>query len=267
MILAVLVWLSGCEQQRKSFDKTANVVALADQQRHRIIKQTRNSSYSVFSDTDDIRKMSDPTFLDAMHAVTPTGSAFGVSANGLVFTNVHVIEGGNFCTAPEATEGALRRSGASDTYCLLITPDFKKIYRAKLIKLDRVNDIALLRIDEKEGGLPFLELAQKGSFDEGTEVLTVGSPLGQMNIVTPGFLSNLNYYHEDKETGEKGARKIQFSAALLPGNSGGPLVSVATGEVVGQAVAIFTMGPIPTQMSYANPVEFLRENLLDIPLE
>jgi S1-C subfamily serine protease len=60
-------------------------------------------------------------------------------------------------------------------------------------------------------------------------------------------------------------KKIQFSAPMLPGNSGGPLISTATGEVVGQVVGVWVAGGIPTPMSYANPAEFLYENIRNTP--
>lgn len=245
----------------------SNVILSADMQRKKVIEHTRAASYSVFPDTDDVEKLKDSTFLEAMHAVTAHGSAFGVTADGLVMTNVHVVEGTNFCTAPGVPEGDLRRDGTNPTYCLLVDQAFTKVFRAKVLKVDKVNDIAVMRIEQPGGSLPYLTLAKPGSFGDGAEVLTVGSPLGRMNITTPGLVSNLNFAEQDTETGKKGAQKIQFSAAILPGNSGGPLVSVATGEVIGQVVAIIMIQNIPTQMSYANPVQFLHENLSAVKKE
>lgn len=273
------VLLSACDNRFES-SSGVNVLALADQQRHRIINQTRVSSYSVFPDTDDAMKLKDPTFLDAMHAESPNGSAFTVRKDGLVTTNMHVIRGTNFCTgqananpkdpddvareAGRQQEAAAREEGKKDTFCLLVTQAFTKTYRAKLIKVDEKNDSVLMCLEQLEGSVPFLPLAAPESFNEGAEVLTIGSPLGNMNMMTPGFISNVNFIPENKETGQKGAPKIQFSAPILPGNSGGPLVSVATGAVVGQVVAIIMMGGIPTQMSYANPVGVLRENMRNV---
>jgi S1-C subfamily serine protease len=279
LVCTLVVILSACDGR---FDGSSgvNVLALADQQRHRVIDQTRASSYSVFPDTDDAEKLKDPTFLDAMHAESPNGSAFVIREDGLVTTNMHVIRSTNFCTGEENTqpkdpedaaremgreqEASAREEGKKDTFCLLVTQAFTKAYRAKLIKIDEKNDSALLCLEQLNGSVPFLPLAAPRSFHEGAEVLTIGSPLGNMNMMTPGFISNLNFVPEDRTTGQKGAPKIQFSAPILPGNSGGPLVSVATGGVVGQVVAVIVKGNIPTQMSFANPVSVLQENMRDV---
>lgn len=280
VLLCITLLLFGCGE-RATVTPGQNVIRLADEQRHNVIDHTRAGSYSVFPDTDDVKKLEDTTFLDAMHAERPNGSAFAVRADGLVATNVHVIEGANYCTGREnlkpkdlestqrevgrLKEEIARREGKKETFCLFVTQAFTKAYRAKLVKIDEVNDIALLCLEKQNEQIPFLALAHPQSFAEGAEVLTIGSPIGNVNMMTPGYISNLNFIPEDRETGKKEAQKTQFSAPILPGNSGGPLVSVATGEVVGQVVAIIMANGIPTQMSYANPVEYLRENIRNAP--
>lgn len=280
ILLCIPLLLFGCGE-RTTFTSEQNVIRLADVQRHNVITHTREASYSVFPDTDDVKKLEDSTFLDAMRAERPNGSAFAIRADGLIATNVHVIKGTNFCTGrtnekpkdledmqrevERLKEEIARREGTKETFCLFVTQAFSKVYRAKLVKMDEVNDIALLCIEHPHDPIPFLMLAQPHSFHEGAEVLTIGSPMGNVNMMTPGYISNLNFIMEDRETGKKEAQKTQFSAPILPGNSGGPLVSVATGEVVGQVVAIIAVHGIPTQMSYANPVEYLRENMRATP--
>lgn len=276
ILLCVSLLLFGCDGQMK-VTSGQSVAANADQQRYEVMSQTRAGSYSVFPDTDDAKKLDDATFLEAMHAETPNGSAFAVRPDGLVVTNVHVIKATNFCTGPEndqpaneadaereagrLTEETARRESTKDTYCLFVTPSFSKVYRAKLVKIDIANDIALLCLVNQNEKIPYLKLAPMNSYKEGAEVITIGSPLGNMNMLTHGYISNLDYEPIDTETGIKGPRKIQFSAPILPGNSGGPLVSVATGAVVGQVVSIIVWKNVPTQMSYANPVEFLQQNI------
>lgn len=280
LLLVLLVSLTGC-QKVDSLSSGQNVVALADAQRFQVTELTRAASYSVYPDTDDAEKLKDPTFLDAMHAESANGSAFAVRSDGLVVTNVHVIEGTNYCTGHDNpkpmseedlakekgryAEESLRREGKKETHCLFVTQAFSKVYRAKLIKLDTVNDVAVMCLRRVVDKLPFLKLAKPGNYHDGAEVLTIGAPLGNTNMLTLGYISNLDFFPQDRETGKKEARKIQFSAPILPGNSGGPLVSVASGEIVGQVVAIIMYRGIPTQMSYANPVEFLRENTNNIP--
>ncbi len=281
-LLATMIVLYGCDSRTPS---GMNAIASADAQRHKVIISTRAASYSVFPDTDDPEKLKDDTFLDAMHAESPNGSAIAVRADGLVTTNMHVIKGTNFCTGPSleergihsaseedvlretgrAKEEAARRAGIKETHCIFVNQAFTKAFRAKLVKIDEVHDVVLLCLLKPERQTPFIELSSAGSITEGMEVFTIGSPFGNTNMLTHGYLSNLNFTPRDKETGKKGVRKIQFTAYMLPGNSGGPLVSVATGKLVGQVVATYIVNDLFTGMSYANPVEDLRKNISDTP--
>jgi S1-C subfamily serine protease len=280
ILLCIALLLFGCED-RAQITPSQSTTALGDAQRNIVMEQTDGKVYAVFPDTDDVAKLKDSTFLDAMHAIRPNGSAFAMRADGLVATNMHVIEGTNYCTGEENAEPknpddaareagrqkeeAARRESKKATHCIFVTQSFTKAFRARLVKVDEKHDIALLCLENQGQRSPFIKLAPYGSFKKGSEVITIGSPLGNMNMLTLGYISNLDFIPEDRETGVKGTRKIQFTAPILPGNSGGPLLSVATGEVVGQVVAIIMLNGIPTQMSYANPVEFLRENMNETP--
>lgn len=270
MVVLSFCMLLACNQPIKY--SSDNVIALADKQRQAIIEQTRAASYAVFADVKDPEILKDKTFLEAIIAEKARGSAFGVRADGIVFTNVHVVA--DNCVVEDSQDPRMiprseffrrDKEANGDVHCLLLKANSSKVYRAKIIKLDETNDIATLQIVSDERTFPFLKIAAEGSFGEGAQVFTIGSPLGNTNFMTPGYISNVNFDMPVEEGGQKVARKLQFSAAVLPGNSGGPLVSFATGEVTGQAVAIYMMGRIPTQMSYANPVEFLQKNLDSIP--
>ncbi|MFZ5895339.1 MAG: S1C family serine protease [Myxococcota bacterium] len=58
----------------------------------------------------------------------------------------------------------------------------------------------------------------------GTKVVVVSSPLGLENTVSEGILSNLR---------TAPSPRIQFTAAISPGSSGGPIFSSTSGEVIG----------------------------------
>lgn len=272
LAMVVILGLVGCKEEPQKFSSD-NVIALADKHRQVVIEQTRAASYAVFPDIKDPEILKDKTFLEALIAEKARGSAFGVRADGIVFTNVHVVS--DNCVVEDSSDPRMTQRSeffrrdqelSGEKHCMLLKANSSKAYRAKIIKIDEENDIATLQIESSERSFPFLRIASTGSFGEGAEVFTIGSPLGNTNFMTPGYISNLNFDMPVEEGGKKIARKLQFSAAVLPGNSGGPLVSFATGEVVGQAVAIYMMGRIPTQMSYANPTEFLRRNLDSIPV-
>ena len=182
-----------------------------------------------------------------------------------MITAAHVIvdmeTGANSCGGPPAAmlEGEVHGVKKPDAYCTLVTQTYKKVFRAKVIYVDRKNDVACLRMIDPPAPVPFLKRAETGSFSDGSEVLTVGAPLGNANYTTIGYISNLDFINPDENT----PMKIQFHATMQPGNSGGPLVNVKNGEIVGLVIEIYAIAamtpggvqPISTGMSYATPVE------------
>jgi len=58
---------------------------------------------------------------------------------------------------------------------------------AKLVGVDRVSDLAVLKIDVK--GLPTLQLADSNNLRQGQVVFAFGSPLGLENSVSMGVVS------------------------------------------------------------------------------
>ena len=262
------LFLFGCGKQTTSINQDS-VIMSADAQRRSVISATRAGTYVVFPDVPRVEMLEDDTYMRALRATRPNGTAFAVRSDGIIFTNAHVVKATNFCTAPLHPEGSAREAGTSATYCLLATPEVTKVFRAKLIKMDEVNDIAALKIEQTGSDFTVLQIAGAGSFNEGAEIMTLGAPLGNANFTTFGFISNLKFKIMDEHGERKGATKLQFNAAILPGNSGGALVSTATGKVVGQVVAVVgnERGTTFTQMSYANPADKLQDFLSTIPRE
>ena len=148
------------------------------------------------------------------------GSGFIVSADGLILTNKHVV------IDPQATYTAVTSSGSN--------------FPAKILALDPLNDIAILKIEEKN--LPTLPLGDSASIVLGQTVITIGNALGEFtNTVSTGVISGLTRLlsavtdlmgHQERLRG-----LIQTDAAINPGNSGGPLLNLE-GEVIGINSAI-----------------------------
>lgn len=90
--------------------------------------------------------------------------------------------------------------------------------RAQLVKLDKDEDLALLKINQCKA--PFLTLNQSIKPHQGMNIYAIGSPLGLKDHVTAGIITNV------------GKNVINTDAQLLPGNSGGPLIT-PDGEVIG----------------------------------
>jgi serine protease Do len=141
------------------------------------------------------------------------GSGFLVSADGLIVTNHHVIEG--------ATELTVLVSGRQ--------------YKATVKGDDPATDLALLKIDAGSP-LPFLALADSDAARVGDWIMVIGSPLRLENSVSVGVISAKG--RSINITPDRSLENfIQTDAAINFGNSGGPLVNLR-GEVVGIATAI-----------------------------
>ncbi|HSL82823.1 MAG TPA: Do family serine endopeptidase [Thermoanaerobaculia bacterium] len=141
-----------------------------------------------------------------------TGSGFVVSADGLVVTNHHVVDGAD---SVQVTLGG-------------------RPYKAEVRGTDQATDVALLQI-EAGRPLPYLELGDSEALRVGEWVMVVGSPLRLEQTVTVGVVSakhrTLNVLDSSFEN------FIQTDAAINFGNSGGPLVNLR-GQVVGIATLI-----------------------------
>jgi S1-C subfamily serine protease len=137
---------------------------------------------------------------------TIVGSGVIIDKDGQVLTNAHVVDG-----------------AAS----LQVTLDTGDRYPARVMGLDPVLDLALLRLDVRSP-LPVAKLGDSSSLRVGEEVVAIGNPIGLDQTMTRGIVSGLNRILP----GVSDQPMIQTDAPINPGNSGGPLVD-RCGNVVG----------------------------------
>ena len=137
---------------------------------------------------------------------TIVGSGVIIDRDGQVLTNAQVVDG-----------------AAS----LLITLDSGARTPARLVGMDTVTDLALLRIDTSSP-LPVARLGDSAALRVGDEVVAIGNPMGLEQTMTRGIVSGLNRILP----GLSEQPMIQTDAPINPGNSGGPLVD-RCGAVVG----------------------------------
>ncbi len=93
-----------------------------------------------------------------------------------------------------------------------------RVLTAELVALSQDLDLALLKLDGYR--TPILEGHRGAPISQGSTVYAVGSPLGLRDYVTSGIITRLQ---QDS---------IITDTQILPGNSGGPLVT-ADGKVLG----------------------------------
>ena len=145
------------------------------------------------------------------------GSASVLSADGLLLTSAHVVEGATTCTAAftDGTEVS-----------------------ADVIARDPLSDLAVLRA---RGDVPQpVTLGDAAQLRVGQLVVALGNPLGLAGSVTAGIVSALGRSLPTR-AGRVVDEVIQTDAALNPGNSGGALAD-SSGRVVGVNTAVAGIG-------------------------
>lgn len=165
----------------------------------------------------------------------PAGTGFFIAQGGVVATAAHVVGSGSAVSVHWQ----------------------RKTYAAELLKVDRANDIALLKIEARG---PPLAIANARGVQLGDEVCTIGFPnvdvQGRSSKFTKGTISSLTGMQDDP-------RLFQISIPVQPGNSGGPLVD-SSGTVIGlvearldDAAVMNATGLVPQNVNYALKSDYL----------
>lgn len=136
------------------------------------------------------------------------GAGFVVDkSTGIIVTNAHV-------------------SGVGNTY-IKIAFKGERFVKSKLIYVDPELDIALVQVNPKQ--MP--DWAKEGTLScdktikNGIAVAAYGHPKGLKFSASRGIISNQRFLY--------GKEVIQTDAAINSGNSGGPLIDLDTGQIVG----------------------------------
>ncbi|MBT3397171.1 MAG: Do family serine endopeptidase, partial [Alphaproteobacteria bacterium] len=161
------------------------------------------------------------------------GSGVLLTADGMIVTNHHVIDGADEITV-----------ALSD----------RRVFDATLVLDDERTDLAVLKIETGSEKLPYLKLRDSDSLEVGDLVLAIGNPFNVGQTVTSGIVSAL------ARTGI-GVSDFQFfiqtDAAINPGNSGGALITM-DGRLAGVNTAIYSKTGGSHGIGFAVPSAMVR---------
>ncbi len=168
------------------------------------------------------------------------GSGFIVQPDGVIVTNAHVV------------------AGASK---VVVAMRDGETYDAKVVGVDEMNDLAVLRINAKN--LPVAPIGSSSDLAIGEWAIAIGNPYGFLlgntePSVTAGVISatGRNLVPQRGE-GENGGGTyvdmLQTDASINPGNSGGPLVN-ALGQVIGVNTSILAPTGSSIGLGFAIPI-------------
>jgi serine protease Do len=166
------------------------------------------------------------------------GSGFIVQSDGVIVTNAHVVAGATKMSV------ALRDG---------------QTYDAKVIGIDELNDLAVLRINATK--LPVAPIGSSSDLAIGEWAIAIGNPYGFLlgntePSVTAGVISATGRNlvpQQGQEGGGTYVDMLQTDASINPGNSGGPLVN-ALGQVIGVNTSIFSPSGGSIGLGFAIPI-------------
>ncbi len=166
-----------------------------------------------------------------LNEVSSLGSGFIVTAQGVVVTNNHVIEGAD--------------------HVEVIFQDGERL-KAEIIGRDAATDIAVLKVNAPRP-LPFVRFGDANRTRVGDLVIAIGNPFGLGGSVSAGIVSARNRNISAGRYDDF----IQTDAAINRGNSGGPLFNMQ-GEVIGVNTAIVSPTGGSVGVGFAAPADLVQ---------
>ncbi len=150
---------------------------------------------------------------DASGKEYKTGSGVVFPYNNVIVTNYHVVGDEAFTFEVLTDQG--------DTIPI-----------RSVIAFDEQKDLAVLELAHATDITPMV-LGDSSKLKRGNKISTIGSPLGLINMVSDGVISG--FVQEDGNT------RIQFTATISNGSSGGALLN-SRGELIGIVTSHFQDG-------------------------
>ena len=142
------------------------------------------------------------------------GSGIVMRSDGFILTNAHVV---------------------SEAKVVRVTMSGGQQYNAKIWKVDKGEDLALLKVDAT--GLPVARMGNSDKVQLGQTAIAIGDPQNFAGTITVGVVSAVG--REIKANGVTYKSMMQTDAAINPGSSGGALIDLE-GKVIGINTLIYS---------------------------
>ena len=168
-------------------------------------------------------------------AESQSGTGVVIVDTGVILTNLHVVQGA------KAIKVTFHDSTESDASVIGVQPE---------------HDLAVLQAKTIPDDLMSAPMRSTAGLRPGETVVAVGFPFGIGPSVSAGVISGLGREYQTTDGKRVLTNLIQFDAAVNPGNSGGPLVTLE-GEVIGIVTGLLN----PTEhrvfigIGFAVPIE------------
>jgi S1-C subfamily serine protease len=178
------------------------------------------------------------------------GSGVLISKDGYALTNFHVVQG----------SGSVMQCGLADGL----------LYDAVLVGLDKVGDVALIKLlpDQDGKDFPAASLGNSDKVKAGDWTLAMGNPFLLATDFTPtvtyGMVSGVHRYQYPEAS--RGLLEytdcIQVDTSINPGNSGGPLFNM-DGELIGinGRISLEKRGRVNSGVGYAISINQIKNFL------
>ena len=174
------------------------------------------------------------------------GTGFIVSPDGYIITNNHVVEDG-----VDVTVGI--------NYILASNKTIVVEEKAKIIAVDKVNDVAVIKVNREDEQLPYFTILPPDAPDPElmSDVIMGGYPLGKSRFhkltLTTGKVQSIN----KDERLEGDMKRIYLDLSGTHGNSGSAVIDAKTVRVIGIFSGASVDRGANAEINYAVPSKYI----------
>ena len=250
------------ENTEEKTDSTTQDQSVLNEDPESIPNRNDNSTPSHGSAGEDVFSVSEVVQLvqDAVVVLNVTFSVetvYGTQTTAGAGSGVLISEDGYILTCHHVVADA-----SAKTKSILVTLNSGKDYTAELVGSDAASDLAVIKIEPKNGEVfPYAEHGRSDRLVVGERVVAIGNPLGMLGgSVTDGIISATERNIQTSDGTEM--TLLQTNAAINSGNSGGGLFNL-DGQLIGIVNAKYAAQGVEG-LAFAIPIDSAYEVELEL---